>query len=157
MFHKFNKDGILEVRMYPDNLDKESIIRNSIHIFIHIYNKSLGVDDMVNSGPGYHKTPYMEMAREIGIQCKPPCKNYGYELPKKLPEQIVEEGMRVIDCYYSDLSAYLSLYRALIQPRFANKKETYVTYQCPVCKKAIIGIDNSHIICGTDNCEYEKV
>lgn len=154
--HSWNADG-LYVKVCGDKLQKDILIRNMIHIFIHAYNKENGISDMSETAGGrFHKKSYAETVQQFGMEYYYH-NNHGYQIGE-IPEEIYEKCMEIIEQYYDSIQTYLKHYNAYgANSLQLKKRNTYVMYQCPVCKEKIRGTGNLDIICARDSCAFELI
>ena len=135
--HSFEKNGKLCVYVPVEIYTKEDIIKNIIHILIHICNENQDIAESTNGK--YHNKLFALKAQEFGIECEY-SRNYGWNF-ETIPDSIKEDGLRIIDRYYDDLITYAKLYIAMERARSENLSprthNSYVTYECPVCKNEL--------------------
>lgn len=155
--HRFERNGKLCVYVPVEIYRKEDIMKNIIHLLIHVCNESQDIAESTNGK--YHKKLFALKAQEFGIECKY-SKNYGWNFDT-IPDSIREDGLRIIDRYYDDLISYTKLYIAMERARNENLSPTshnsYVTYECPVCKKRIKASRDSKIICAVCERLFERI
>lgn len=98
-------------------------------------------------------------AQEFGIECEY-SRNYGWNF-ETIPDSVKEDGLRIIDRYYDDLITYAKLYIAMERARSENLSprthNSYVTYECPVCKKRIKASRDSKVICAVCERLFERI
>lgn len=155
--HSFEKNGKLCVYVPVEIYTKEDIIKNIIHILIHICNENQDIAESTNGK--YHNKLFALKAQDFGIECEY-TRNYGW-IFHTIPGSLKEDGLRIINRYYDDLITYAKLYIAMERARSENlspkSHNTYVTYECPICKKRIKASRDSKIICAVCETMFERI
>lgn len=153
--HSWSESGVLYVKAWADTLDCEAVMKNMIHIIIHTYNWENKISDMVKTSSGFHKKGFKKTAQEFMINTVYD-KNKGYLLAE-IPDEVREDCMRIIKKYSTRIEKNLKAYMLQMEEASVSKRTSFVTYQCPICKKKIKAVDNSYVICGVDKVAFEKI
>lgn len=140
-------------------LNREVIMKNIIHLLIHMKNQEEGICDIAEfANRGYHNIKFADAAKRRGIECRHE-KNYGYQI-LKIPNEMKIECMNIINRYYTDIEDYLRIYDAvdnITSETNRSQDRQYATYKCPVCNKRIKAWKNAYIICGVDMVPFERI
>ena len=151
--HRYpGKNGILKVSIFLDQLEKEDILTNTVHLAIHQINLKNSITDTSDEGKRHNKY-YRKVAESIDVRGEL-YSSYGYFFTfRSLPENMVEGGMKIIDRYYDDIRLLLKLVKSLddayeIKRIIGKQKDTLKLYRCLECGQEVYTQSTVNLLCG---------